>query len=84
LSATHTATHTTTYTATHTATHTDVDESEGFVGSKYALAGQLLPYLDFYVSRLDMVCVAVCVAVRVALYGVVFCCCPILTFTCRA
>jgi len=35
--------------------YADVDESEGFVGSKYALAGQLLPYLDFYVSRLDMV-----------------------------
>ena len=50
-----------------------MDESEGFVGSKYALAGQLLPYLDFYVSRLDMVCVAVCVVLQSVLQCVLHC-----------
>jgi len=35
--------------------YADVDESEGIVGSKYALAEQLLPYLEEYVARLDQV-----------------------------
>ena len=34
--------------------YTDVDKSDG-VGSQYALAEQLLPHLEFYVSRLDLI-----------------------------
>ena len=34
--------------------YTDVGECDG-VGSQYALAEQLLPYLEFYVSRLDLI-----------------------------
>ena len=40
--------------------YADVDASEGIAGSKYALAEQLLPHLEFYVSRLDMVCLCLC------------------------
>ena len=43
--------------------YADVDASEGIAGSKYALAEQLLPHLEFYVSRLDMVCLCLCVSI---------------------
>ena len=42
--------------------YADVDKGEGIAGSKYALAEQLLPHLEFYVSRLDMVCLCFCVS----------------------